>query len=198
MITTSHIVYGWALARKTEGSAGAQNKRRLGAFILGAVLPDLPTYLFFIYFTFIAGVSQAELWDSIYFDSAWTPFITLSHSFILWPLALAVGHAFGYRFLKWLAVSATVHILIDFFVHAEDAYRHFYPLTNWTFNSPISYWNPTYYGNIVGSIDTIIVALLLLWLYRSSSSKKGKIAALLLLIFYAFIIFTPLMYTIFN
>ena len=201
MITTSHLVYNWALAKvteKTEAAGGMQNNRRLGAFVLGAVLPDLPTYIFFTYFTFIVGASQSELWDTLYFDSAWTPFITLSHSFILWPIALAIGHTLGYRFLTWLSASALFHVTLDFFVHAEDAYRHFWPLTDFTFNSPISYWNPTYYGNISSSLDAIIVAILLLWLYRTSVSRTAKYSSLALLILYGLLTFTPLLYTIFN
>ncbi len=201
MITTSHLVYNWALAKvteKTEAAGGTKNKQRLGAFILGAVLPDLPTYLFFFYFTFVVGASQSDLWDVLYFDSAWTPLITLSHSLILWPILLGISHILGLRFLKWLSASALFHITLDFFFHAEDAYRHFWPLTDWKFHSPVSYWNPAYYGNIVGSLDTIFVALLLLWIYRNSSNIRAKAAALMLLMFYGIITFTPVLYQVFN
>ena len=45
MITPSHLIYSWAFAKKTERPHTATRKRAL-AFVLGALFPDTPTYLY--------------------------------------------------------------------------------------------------------------------------------------------------------
>ncbi len=197
MITTSHLIYNWAIAKQLDEKQG-ENRQRLQMFLLGAVLPDLPTYVFFFFNTFILGYSQQLMWDVLYFDSVWTPIITLSHSLLFWPLLLLLGYTFKKNWLRWLSASALVHITLDFFVHAEDAYRHFWPFSNWTFNSPISYWNPAYYGQTVGLIDTIVVLALLAWLFTQYKTIKIRSLIGLLALGYFLITFTPLLSRVFN
>ncbi|MEL6802873.1 MAG: metal-dependent hydrolase [Bacteroidota bacterium] len=170
MITPSHIIYNWAIAKKLENTHGADSHRWYG-LLIGGFLPDTPTYALFFVHTLVLGTSQRELWDTIYFDSAWTPVITLSHSFVFWPLIIALGYAFGQRLLFWIGMGSLFHSALDFFVHVNDAYRHFWPLSDWKFMSPISYWNPAYYGNIVGSVDTVVVFLLLYYLITHTKRR---------------------------
>lgn len=169
MITPSHIIYSWAAAKSLDTKLGVDKVRITGALI-GGFLPDIPAYLFFFYTTFIMQASQQKIWGDLYFSSGWSPFITLSHSFILWPLLLLLSYFWGKKLVFWIASSALLHIIMDFTVHHDDAYRHFYPLTNWRFESPLSYWDPAYYGNIVGSVDTIVVLLLLIYIIKQTDS----------------------------
>ena len=93
MITPSHIVYNWALGRFLDKRLGYAQHRMMG-LILGSFLPDIPAYTFFFYHTFIVGSAQGDMWDTLYFEGAFAPYITLSHSFLLWPFLVAVGYAF--------------------------------------------------------------------------------------------------------
>jgi len=131
MITPSHIIYNWAVGTRFPPISKK-------AFIIGGFLPDIPTYLFFFIHTFILASSQNKMWDTLYFDSAWTPFITLSHSFLVWPILIAIGYALKKQFILWLAVGSLFHTFLDFLVHNDDAYRHFWPLSEWKFISPVS------------------------------------------------------------
>ncbi len=96
MITPSHIIYSWALARKSEGLGGS-HKRTL-AFVLGALFPDTPTWAFFIICGLILGYSGQTMWDDMYFNSIWSIPITLTHSFILWPLLIIGATYTGWNF----------------------------------------------------------------------------------------------------
>lgn len=167
MITPSHIIYSWALAKKTEASELEDNTspRRTLAFVLGALFPDTPTYLFFIVCGLILGYSGQEMWGDMYFNSGWSIPITLTHSFILWPILIATASYFGWRFIGWFSMSAFFHSAVDFFVHTDDAYRHFYPFSNWKFHSPISYYNPTEFGQYVSAFDSLLVLVLIVFLY---------------------------------
>ena len=131
MITPSHFIYSWALAKKTKGNE--QNidqkltKNRTLAFVLGALFPDTTTYLFFIVIGLLLGYSGEVMWDDMYFNSVWSIPITLAHSFWLWPLIILVGTYFKLHFLRWFSISALLHAVVDFLVHTDDAYRHFWP-----------------------------------------------------------------------
>lgn len=170
MITSSHIIYSWALARKTESTADTNQKRTL-AFVLGALFPDTSTYIFFLVCGVFLGIPQNILWDDMYFNSFWAIPITLAHSFIIWPFLIAFSNYLGWKLVKWFSISAFFHAMVDFFVHTQDAYRHFYPFSNWTFISPISYWNNAEYGQYVSFFDSALVILLLIYLYTRYKNR---------------------------
>lgn len=181
MITSSHMIYSWAVAKATDSKP---NKARTLAFAAGGLVPDLPTYVFFFVNTFILGTNQQLMWDTLYFDSAWSPFITLSHSLLLWPLLLVLAIYTKQMLLRFLATSALLHVTFDFFVHHDDAYRHFWPLTEWKFYSPLSYYDPMYYGNWVSSIDSIVIIGLLLWLDSLYTNTKARVGIAMIIILY--------------
>lgn len=193
MITPSHIIYGWALAKATKSEP---DRKRTLAFVAGGFIPDLPVYTFFVVHTFLLGTAQREMWDTLYFDSAWTPFITLSHSLLIWPLLLLFASCTKRMILKYVAISALLHITLDFFVHHDDAYRHFWPISEWKFMSPISYWDPQHYGQWVGAIDSIVIVGLLGWLYTVYTNKKARIGIGLVIVLYVASTIAP--YFIFN
>lgn len=170
MITPSHIIYSWAFAKKTETPNTGTQKRTL-AFVLGAFFPDIPTYLFFIICGLILGYSGEIMWDDMYFNSGWAIPITLTHSFIIWPIVATSATYFGWKFLTWFSLSALFHSLIDFCVHTDDAYRHFWPVSQWKFHSPISYYNPSEWGRDVNAFDNLIVLGLLAYLYTQYTGK---------------------------
>lgn len=175
MITPSHIIYSWAVARKTETPGQNRDKsltsKRILAFVLGALFPDTPTYLFFIVCGVILGYSGETMWDDMYFNSGWSIPITLTHSFILWPLLIAVACYFGWHLIRWFSISAFLHAAVDFFVHTADAYRHFWPVSDWKFVSPISYWNNAEYGRYVSTFDSLLVIGLLAYLYTKYTGR---------------------------
>ena len=115
------------------------------------------------------------MWDTLYFDSAWTPFITLSHSLILWPMLLLLATLTKQALLRYVSAAALLHVCMDFFVHHDDAYRHFWPLSDWKFLSPLSYYDPKYYGDWVGAIDAVVVIGLLVWLATLYTNRKARI-----------------------
>ena len=184
MITPSHVVYNLVLLRERGNIARAQ------AIVSGALIPDALTYFFFFFNTFIMGYSFDYIWGDLYFDSGWSVFINATHSLVFWPFTAAVAYAMwkqGWQFFFF--VSASLHAFFDFFVHTDDAYAHFWPLSDWRFHSPISYWNPSEYGNIFGIVDTILAMIILVYLYRTTDHRFGKIA-----LFATFLVYLAFLY----
>ncbi len=175
MITPSHLIYSWALAMRTKKAAlDGPAKHRTATFVVGALLPDIPVYVFFLVCGVLLGYGHEQLWDDMYFNSGWSVAFTLSHSLLLWPLLYLLAKYKRWFIAQWVAISAIFHIVVDFCVHTADAYAHFWPLTDWRFVSPISYWDRASYGQYVGCFDAALVLGLLWWLatrYRESKLR---------------------------
>jgi len=182
MITPSHMIYSWALAKATDPKP---NKLRTLVIVAGGLVPDLPAYAFFFVHTILLGTSQQLMWDVLYFDSAWSPFITLSHSLLLWPVLLLFAALAKRALLRLFAISALLHVSLDFLVHHDDAYRHLWPLSDWKFMSPVSYWDPAYYGNWASLFDAVLVIALLTWLvsHYKNHKKVQSLAAVLIVLY---------------
>jgi hypothetical protein len=52
-----------------------------------------------------------------------------------------------------------LHVAADLPLHREDAHGHFYPFSDWHFESPISYWDPAHHGLVVGGLEVVGVII---------------------------------------
>ena len=72
--------------------------------------------------------------------------------------------------LALFALAALLHLACDLPVHADDAHRHFWPLTDWRFHSPVSYWNPAQGGDWFVFVEAalgIVAAVVLFRRFRA-------------------------------
>jgi len=152
------------------------------AFLIGSVAPDLPLWLLslggVVYYHLILGWSLAKsfslMFDHLYF---YNPFWIAFHNLLHAPLLLLLGIALVwrkrrnigslYRWLFWFLLACLLHSLIDIFTHADDGPLLLFPL-NWSirFYSPISYWDPRYYGREFSRFELGLDGLLLFYLLR--------------------------------
>ena len=63
--------------------------------------------------------------------------------------------------------SMLLHCAADFFLHHDDAHRHLFPLLQFRFSSPISYWDAARYGRIVSLVEIVITIAASIFLFRS-------------------------------
>ena len=132
MNTPAHIAAGLLVWRNEPGWSGAT------AVTVGAILPDLPMFGFYAYQKF-AAVSERQIWNELYFLNEWQLLFDLFNSMPIAIALLAICYFLGFRFGVLLAASSLLHMVFDLPLHHDDAPRHFLPLTNWRFESPISY-----------------------------------------------------------
>lgn len=68
--------------------------------------------------------------------------------------------------MLWFALGAGLHSAIDILTHAGDGPLLLFPL-NWTyrFSSPVSYWDPEYYGRIFAPIEHVLDVVLLIYIF---------------------------------
>ena len=81
-----------------------------------------------------------------------------------------------YSVLFWIFCAALLHTIIDIPLHSTDGPLIFFPFDwNYRFASPISYWDPNYYGHIWSifehSLD-IVILLFLIFYWRKHITTK--------------------------
>ncbi len=140
------------------------------------------------------GMSGSAVWDDLYWQEPWQTMGAVSNSVFLWALVAAIGWRYQARlaasaddtgrltqrssvaawgpFLFALGASAFVHVSFDFLVHADDAHRHFWPVSNWRFESPVSYWDTDHYARWFMPVEAMIALSSIVVLVRRSSIKR--------------------------
>lgn len=174
MITPSHSVINLLLIGQ-----GKPPFSQL-AIIIGSILPDAPMFLFYFVEKVINRTPESLIWQEHYYLDGWQnffdvfnslPFIVVGFAFMWWRQS-SVGMVFF--------ASMALHVLGDLPLHHDDGHRHFFPFSDWRFESPVSYWDPNHYGNIVAPIELTIsfICCLILFFSYESWIGKGAIATL--------------------
>ncbi|PZD74333.1 hypothetical protein C1752_01259 [Acaryochloris thomasi RCC1774] len=165
MNTPAHIVINLlCLGRSGQG---------LKPIVTGALLPDAPMLVFYLVEK-LRGTSEQDIWRHAYYQPHWQNFIDIFNSIPLVVLGMAIMVAAGSVTGLILGASMLLHLLEDLPVHHDDAHRHFFPLSNWRFESPISYWDSNHYGGIVSALEivAVIVGCIFLWrIYRTWGAR---------------------------
>ena len=184
MMTQTHLLLGAALFARP-----GQNRRN-ATILIGTLVPDLAIYVLFTWAS-VTGIDQETLWRETYWSEPWSTWTTIGNSFPLYFALLLValmliapkdGRPRWQSLPALFALAALIHLLGDFPLHASDAHRHFWPISEWRFNSPISYWEPDHYGGIFAPIESIfgIGLAVLLWRRFSHRLVRGCLFILLL------------------
>ncbi len=179
MNTPAHIVVNLIVLGKGAG------KEKITAVIVGAVLPDLPMFLFYIVEKIIRQTSEKEIWSRAYYDPNWQYFIDFFNSVPIMCAGLALAFYRRSTIFTALFLSMLLHVCFDFPLHHDDAHRHFFPLSDWRFESPFSYWDPAHYGTIFASLEVLLVVGACLLFYRRYHSSGARLATSILIFSYA-------------
>ena len=170
--TTAHVVFSLALIGRSRWMMAGF------AILLGALLPDLAMFAFYGWQKFVLGTPEQVIWSQAYFDPAWQDFFDVFNSI---PLVLLIG-LIGWRlksvFLEALCLSMLLHCILDLLMHHDDGHRHFFPISDWRFESPVSYWDPAHFGQYVLVVEAILVVVAAVVLWRSARPRQVRAVAL--------------------
>jgi hypothetical protein len=178
MNTPSHTILNLALLTDTLSNP------LTGSILVGAILPDLPIFTLYIWAKGIRRLPGQQIWSETYYSSFWQTWVNLFHSIPLAILGILIGHAYGWHALELLFGSALLHDLLDLPVHHDDAHKHFFPLHEFRFISPISYWDPRHHGQIVAGVEIMLVLLATLYLFPGIQNWAGSILLVAVNLFY--------------
>ncbi|WP_204137802.1 hypothetical protein [Halomicronema sp. CCY15110] len=173
MNTPSHSILNLAILDR------GQLKGCTWPIIVGSWLPDAAIFVFYGWAK-VMGLPEQVIWNEAYYTPVWQGIFAIGNSI---PLALV-----GIGWFLWakspggvaLSASALLHHLEDLPLHHEDAHQHFWPLSDYRFISPVSYWDADHHGNYgaLAELALVLVASVVLW--RRVRSRWGR--SLLLLV----------------
>lgn len=120
---------------------------------VGAILPDVPIFILYAWAKFWKKLDEKTIWSEVYYQKFWQDWVALFHSFPIGLVLLGLGLWGHWVILTAIASSLILHNLGDFPVHHDDAHRHFYPLSQFRYVSPLSYWDTKHYGKQVAAVE---------------------------------------------
>ena len=176
-MTQTHLLIASALFAKPG------HKKRNTAVLVGALIPDAAIYVLVAYAA-ITGIPQRTLWNETYWTDSWQTWVTIGNSLplylglflvALWIAAPQDGRARWQSLPALLALAALTHLAGDFPVHNDDAHIHFWPLTEWRFHSPVSYWDRDHYAGIFAPLEMLLGLGLMVVLFRRFSGLLTRI-----------------------
>jgi hypothetical protein len=79
-----------------------------------------------------------------------------------------------------LCGAGLLHLFFDLALHHNDGRAHFWPISSWIFESPLSYWDPRHYGNVVGPLEVAasLACCVVLWRRFAGKWMRGFIVLL--------------------
>ncbi len=186
MNTPAHLIFGMTVFGKAGRPAVT------GAALAGAMIPDLSLYLMAGWHLQVLGTPPGVVFGELYFSDAWQSIFRIDNSVILWGIALVLGVMGRSPVMIALCGAALLHLGLDFLMHHDDGRAHFWPITNWIFMSPVSYWDGDHYGNIVGPLEVVasLMCCAVLWRRFTAMWLRMLITALGLMEFAPVIVFT--------
>ena len=190
MLTSSHILIGAVAASRP-------NMRWWHIFLawVGGFAPDASIFLMVVYSRLVNGPG-VDLWNNpggLYWQEPWQTYSAISNSFPLWGAVLLCGLLL-YRYsvkhkplgvvILIFGIGYFLHISVDFVTHADDAHVQFWPFSDWRFNSPVSYYQREYYGQIFSVLEMIMGLSIVAYLVLKFRRWPVRIAAVLMAIPY--------------
>lgn len=184
MNTPSHFLFHAGIRKYFWDTKGFSIPK---SFIFWAIAPDIGLYLcVFIY----AIYSQYFLWNSLdvtfrysfdilYFEnSVWIFAYNFLHSPLMILVFFWISKIFQnylgkyYRLLFWFFIGCSLHTLFDIPLHHNDGPRIFYPLSDYIFHSPVSYWNTDYHAGYVIPLELSMCIIMILYIYIIPFTRK--------------------------
>lgn len=179
MNTPTHLLVGAAAFARP-------GQRRINtATLAGALIPDLSIFVLYLWSRVVEGEPAWRVWRVIYWSEPWQTISAISNSAPLWAFFTAAGLVARVPWIAVLGGAALLHVTLDFPVHSQDAHQHFWPLSEWRFNSPISYWDDANFGSYVAILEVALCLSLILVLIRRFPAPWVRVALGLALVSYA-------------
>jgi len=155
--------------------------RVLGAAFLGALLPDLSLYVMAGVALNLLGIPPQVVFNELYFSDTWQAVFAVDNSFFVWGLFLVAALCWRVDWAIALTGAALLHLALDFPLHHDDGRPHFWPVSNWVFESPVSYWDRNNGARWIGPVEAVLALGAAIWLWvRRVPLWAGALAAVLL------------------
>lgn len=166
--TPAHLILGAAVFARPDAP------RITAAALLGALAPDLSLYLMAGWHLFILSTPPEIVFGQLYFSEGWMRVFRVDNSFIVWGALLALALWWRAAWAVALTGAALLHIACDFPLHHDDGRPHFWPVSDWIFESPVSYWDRSAHAGIFGPLEILLCLGACVWLWTRFSGWPAR------------------------
>lgn len=158
-MTTTHLIVGAA------GFARSGKWPVTLAALIGAFAPDASLYFMASWHLYVLETPPGVVFNQLYFSDLWQSIFAIDNSFFLWAGLLGFALWSGVPAFAAFAGAGLLHLSLDFPLHHDDGRMHFWPASDWIFESPVSYWDRRHFGDIVRPLEACLTLGLLgiLW-----------------------------------
>lgn len=107
----------------------------------------------------VLGISPQRVFNELYFSEPWELVFAIDNSIFVWGVLLSLAI---WRRVDWgsaLCGAALLHIAFDFPLHHDDGRAHFWPLTKWVLESPLSYWDRAHHAGWIAPMEAATVKM---------------------------------------
>ncbi|QBY01750.1 cobalamin biosynthesis protein CobQ [Rhodophyticola sp. CCM32] len=160
MNTPAHLLLGAAVFGDPE------RRHTTTAALIGGLLPDLSLYLMAGVSLILLEIPPQVVFGELYYSEAWQHVFAIDNSMLVWGLVFGLGLWLKRAWVVALAGAALLHLVTDFALHHDDGRSHFWPLTSWVFESPISYWDSHHGARYVAPLEGLLSAICAAVLWR--------------------------------
>lgn len=174
MNTPAHLILGAALFARPD------RRWTSLAALSGSFLPDASLYFMVFWNKWVRGMSEGQIFGVEYFSPYWQGVFAVDNSVIVWGTGLAVSALVRLPLGIIFFAAGLVHLVFDFALHHDDGRAHFWPLSDWVFESPVSYWDSAAFGNVVGPMELALSLVLLVLLWRRFAGRFARAGLVLL------------------
>jgi hypothetical protein len=129
--------------------------------------------------------SRHARYGQTYWHPVWQKVFAPFHSIPLAVVGWLIAGCGGWVSAQTVFLSMVLHSLFDLPVHNTDAHRHFFPLSNYRFRRPISYWDVKRHGAIVALVELFLVLAATLYILPRTQSLTGQGLLAIINIIYA-------------
>ncbi|MGD1929551.1 MAG: hypothetical protein ACFB12_11635 [Leptolyngbyaceae cyanobacterium] len=141
--------------------------------LIGSWLPDAALFVFYAWARW-SNIPEAQIWDEMYYEPFWQDIFAIGNSIPLALFGLVLFMVLKRPRLTAVCASMLLHHLEDLPLHHDDAHRHFWPLTDYRFISPVSYWDSDHFGRYGALAELSLVALASIVLWRRLRSRWSR------------------------
>ena len=172
MNTPAHLLLGTAAFGRRDAP------RVTAAAAVGSLLPDLSLYVL-AGGALAAGVPAERVFRDLYYSDAWQTVFAIDNSVFVWGAVLAAGLALRRAWVVALGAAALLHVALDLPLHHDDGRPHFWPLSDWVFESPLSYWDVRRGAGWVAPLEALLAlaCAILLWRRHAAWWARGLVVA---------------------
>ena len=173
MHTPAHMLIGFAAFSRAP-------RAEAWPVAVGSILPDLPIFILYAWERLVRGSSEDAIWTAIYYEPGWQAFIDAFNSIPLIGVGLLFAWAARSPRVVTIFGAMMLHCFVDLPLHHGDGHRHGFPLSDFRFDSPVSYYDPNHFGAVGGAIELTAALVATAWVAKNTASIQMRVALIVL------------------